>query len=395
MESLIEAKKIQNDIIKWRRDLHKIPEIGLILPHTSAYVSERLDEMGIRYKTYSNHSGIVAIIGDENKSKKTVAIRADMDALKIKEEVDTSFKSENDNMHACGHDAHTAILLGVAKILKENEEKLNGRVKLIFQPAEEGPGGAEPMVKDGVLDDPNVEAIFVLHVDNFPPHMKVGSIGVSYGTMYASDDQLYVKIKGKGGHGALPHESIDPIIITAHIITALQNIISRELKPSNPGVITIASINAGRGTTNIISDSAEILGTVRTLNKDTRQFVLKRIEEIISCITKGFRAEYELKYFDSYPPVVNSKDLTEQFIMSAKKVIPEEDILILDEPDMGGEDAAFFFEKVPGVYFLLNTLKEHNGEVYPPHNSKFQVDDSVLYIGTALFVQAVLDYLNK
>lgn len=393
MNSMDEAIKIKEKIISWRRDLHQIPEIGLILPQTSLYVKERLEEMGVNYKTYPNHSGIVALIGKGN-SDKTIAIRADMDALKINEDVDLKYKSKNDNMHACGHDAHTAILLGVAKILKEKEKGLNGMVKLIFQPAEEGPGGAALMVKDGVLEDPEVDAIYVLHVENMPKTMRVGSIGVSYSTMFAADDQLYINIKGKGGHGALPHESIDPIIISAHIITALQSIISREIKPSDPAVITIASITAGRGTTNVISDNAEILGTIRTLNTETRKFILERIEEIVSSITKGFRADYELKFFDSYPPVINSWELTENFISSAKKIIPEQDILILNKPDMGGEDAAFFFEKVPGVYFLLNTCKEESGKVYPPHNAKFQVDDSVLYIGTALFVQLVLDFFN-
>ncbi len=394
MEPLNEALKIKEKIIKWRRDLHKIPETGLVLPKTSAYVKERLDEMDISYKTYPNHSGIVALIGGKNQGK-TIALRADMDGLKIKEEVDIPFKSKNDNMHACGHDAHTAILLGAAKIFKENEESLNGSVKLIFQPGEEGPGGAEPMVQDGVLEDPQVDRILALHVGDSPKHKNAGSIAVSYSNMHAADDQLYVKIKGKGGHGSEPDNCIDPVVIAAQIIIALQHIISREISPLSPAVITIATINAGKGTTNVISDYAEIWGTIRTLDYETRDFVLKRIGEIVSYVTKGFRADYEMKFFGSYPPLINSKELTEKFIESAKKVIPEENISILEKPEMGGEDAAFFFEKVPGTYFLLNTAKEENGVIYPAHNSKFQVDDSVLYIGTALFVQSVIDLLNE
>jgi amidohydrolase len=390
---LNKSLEFKDDIIKWRRDLHQIPETGLHLPQTADYVRSHLDEIGVEYTTFAGHSGIVALIGDQEKGK-TIALRADMDALEIKEEADVSFRSQNDKMHACGHDAHTSVLLGVAKLLKENEFDLSGCVKLIFQPAEEGPGGAQPMVKDGVLENPEVDAMLAMHVMNFDESIKVGAISVGHKTMFASDDQFFIKIKGKGGHGATPNECIDPIVVAAQVIIALQTIVSREVKPSNPAVVTIASMTAGRGTTNIIPDSVEIMGTIRTLDFETRDFILKRIEEIVSGITKGFRADYEINFFDSYPPVINSEEMVEKFIESAKKIVPENDINILNESQMGGEDVAFFFEKVPGVYFLLNTTKPKNGEVFPPHNSKFQVDDSVLYKGVAVFVQAAIDYLD-
>lgn len=393
MGYLNKSLEFKDDIIKWRRDLHQIPETGLHLPQTADYVRSHLDEIGVEYTTFAGHSGIVALIGDQEKGK-TIALRADMDALEIKEEADVSFRSQNDKMHACGHDAHTSVLLGVAKLLKENEFDLSGCVKLIFQPAEEGPGGAQPMVKDGVLENPEVDAMLAMHVMNFDESIKVGAISVGHKTMFASDDQFFIKIKGKGGHGATPNECIDPIVVAAQVIIALQTIVSREVKPSNPAVVTIASMTAGRGTTNIIPDSVEIMGTIRTLDFETRDFILKRIEEIVSGITKGFRADYEINFFDSYPPVINSEEMVEKFIESAKKIVPENDINILNESQMGGEDVAFFFEKVPGVYFLLNTTKPKNGEVFPPHNSKFQVDDSVLYKGVAVFVQAAIDYLD-
>ncbi len=390
---LNDAMNIQNDIITWRRALHQIPETGLHLPMTANYVIERLIEMGISYKTFDGHSGILAWIGDPARGK-TIGLRADMDALEIKEETDVPFKSVNDKMHACGHDAHTATLLGAAKLLKSREADLKGCVKLIFQPAEEGPGGAVPMIQDGVLENPKVDAIFAMHVYNIEEAKTTGSIGLRYGGMFASDDQVYLKIKGKGGHGSAPNETVDPVVIAAHVILALQNIISREVKPSSPAVITIASLNAGRGTTNIISDTAEMLGTIRTLSYETRDFVLKRIEEIVDAVTKGFRADYELRFFDSFPPVINDASVTTRFLESAKKILPEEEILIMNESLMGGEDAAFFFEKVPGTYFLLNASMPQNGQLYPIHNSKFMLDDSVLYRGAAIFAQAALDALE-
>lgn len=393
MEYLRESLKLKEDIIKWRRALHQIPETGLHLPQTAEYVKRHLDDMGVKYETFSGHSGIVALIGNDDDGK-TIALRADMDALEIKEETDVPFKSRNDKMHACGHDAHTAVLLGAARLLKDSEAKLKGCVKLIFQPAEEGPGGARPMVEDGVLENPDVNAIMAMHVFNFDESVKVGSVSVGYNTMFASDDQLYLKIKGNGGHGASPNECVDPIVVAAQVVIALQTIVSREVKPSSPAVVTVASMTAGRGATNIIPDSVEILGTIRTLDFETRDFVLKRIEEIVAGITSGFRADYEIKFYDSYPPVINSREMVDKFIESARKIVDEDEINMMNESQMGGEDASFFFEKVPGTYFFLNTTERRNGEVYPLHNSRFQLDDSVLYKGSAVFAQASFDYLS-
>lgn len=380
--------------MKWRRDLHQIPEVGLHLPQTAEYVKKNLDDMGIKYKTFEGHSGIVALVGKCDEGK-TIALRADMDALEIKEEADVSFKSKNDRMHACGHDAHTAVLLGAAKLLKDSESELKGCVKLIFQPAEEGPGGARLMVQEGVLENPYVDAIMAMHILNFDDSVKVGSVAVRYNTMFASDDQIFLKIKGKGGHAASPNECVDPIVVAAQVVIALQNIVSREVKPSSPTVVTIASMTAGRSTVNTIPDSIEILGTIRTQDFDTREFVLKRIEEIVAGITSAFRSDYEIKFFDSYPPLINSKEMVDQLLDSVGKIIPKTEIKIMEESHMAGEDASFFFEKVPGVYFILNTTKPHEGKVYPLHNARFQLDDSVLYKGVAVFTQVAVDYLKK
>lgn len=390
-----EAQALSDTIIAWRRELHRFPESGLVLPKTAEYVKKQLDELGIAYKTYRNHSGIVALVGD--KPGKVVAIRADMDGLVIKEQTGLAFSSENDNMHACGHDAHTAILLGVAKMLKAHEAEINGTIKLIWQPGEEGPGGALPMVEDGVLEDPKVDYILSLHVGSLAGNYKNGEIVVSYSNTFAADDQIRIKIKGKGGHGSTPDICVDPVAISALVINNLQYIISREVKPSTPAVITFASVDAGRGTYNVIPDEAEILGTIRSANMDVRSFIFKRIREILTGLTIAMRAEFELEFLDGYPPLINNHEVVESFLTSAKKMLSEDKIHMLEGGLMGGEDAAFYFERVPGCYFFLSNPQAHfkDGISYSHHNAKFCIDDSVIYKGSALFVQAALDLLNQ
>lgn len=389
-----EALDMNNELIKWRRDLHKMPEIGMILPKTCEYVRDRLDEMGIEYITYENHSGICAVLG--KKEGKTIAIRADMDALEIKEETNLEFKSENGNMHACGHDAHTAILLGVAKILKRNEEKLNGKVKLIFQPSEEcAPGGALAMIEDGVLENPKVDAMLALHVDNDSENCKNGDVIVKYGSVSAFEDPINMKIIGKGGHASTPDLCIDPISIATLVINNIQYILTREIKQTIPTVISFSSIQGGRNSNNIIPDVVEIKGTVRNTDVETRKFVLKRIEEIVSGLTKIMRADFELNFDGGCSGVVNDADMVDRFIKSSKKIVKEDEIHISEAGSMGAEDAGFFFEKVKGCYFkLYNPVAFEDGLIYPLHNSKYIMDESVLYKGVALFLQSAIDYLN-
>lgn len=395
MTVLDEAKEISSDIITWRRELHKIPEIGLILPQTAAFVKARLDEMDISYTTFERHSGIVALIG--KKAGKTIALRADMDGLRINEESEFEYRSQNSNMHACGHDAHTAILLGTAKLLKKHENELNGQVKLLFQPAEEGPGGALPMIEDGVLENPKVDAILALHMDqkNHAAPCKNGDIFVKYGNSSAADDQVDITIIGKSGHGSEPNRCVDPITIATLVVTAIQHIISREISPFSPCVITFGTITGGHGAENIIPNTVELHGTIRNQDMDTREFVFNRIEEVVKYITKAMRADYKLTFLNGYPPTKNDKDRVDGFLASAHKILPPEDIRISTEESMGGEDAGFFYQKVPGCFFrLYSPAPFTDGEVYPAHSSRFVLDDSVLYRGTALFLQSVFDYLK-
>lgn len=395
MTTLEEAKAISSEIIAWRRELHKIPEIGLVLPQTAAFVKAKLDEMGIAYTTFKRHSGIVALIG--KKTGKTIALRADMDGLRINEESEFEYRSQNNYMHACGHDAHTAILLGTAKLLKKYENELNGQVKLLFQPAEEGPGGALPMIEDGVLENPKVDAILALHVDRKTHEIpcKNGDVLVKYGNSSAADDQVDITIIGKSGHGSQPNLCVDPIVISTLVVTAIQYIISREISPFAPCVITFGTMTGGNGAENIIPNTVELHGTIRNQDLATREFVFKRIEEVVHYITKAMRADYKVTFLNGYPPTKNDQAMVDSFLESAHKILPAEDIHISAEESMGGEDAGFFYQKVPGCFFrLYNPAPFADGEVYPAHSSRFVIDDSVLYRGTALFLQNVFDQLS-
>ncbi len=398
MKIIEEAKKIEEEIIRWRRDLHKFPELGLDLPKTAHYVMEALNEMNIPYNNGIAQSGIVALIeGKKNEKgkKKTLGIRADMDGLPIKEKTGLSFSSDNNNMHACGHDGHTAILLGAAKLLKKHEKEFYGNVKLIFQPGEEGPGGAKPMIEEQALENPRVDRMLGLHINTVIDEIPNGGIGIAKGPMMASADWFTLRIQGKGSHGAAPHAGVDPVTITAQVISALQTIVSRETKPMNANVITIGKINGGEAF-NAIPDEIVMEGTVRTIEKKDQKFIRTRMEEMIHGICKGMRGDFHLEYTDGYPALVNDYDFTELIHRSAAKIIGDDKIHEIKKPvTMGGEDMAFFLEEVPGTYFFLGARDEGLEEQYPHHNARYIFDEGVLWKGSAIFVQSTLDYLNN
>lgn len=387
-----EVKKIEQEIIQWRRGLHQIPEVGLNLPQTVKFITEELDKMGIEYETLVNGNAVVGLIKGREEGK-TIALRADMDALPIREETGLDFQSTNGCMHACGHDGHAATLLGVAKVLNENRDKFKGNVKLLFQPGEEYPGGAKPMIEEGALDNPKVDAIIGMHMGRLSKDIPLGKISVCYGTMMAAVDRISIKINGKGAHGAYPHQSIDPIVTASEIVLALQTIVSREIMPVEPAVVSITRINGGFNQ-NIIPDSVELEGTVRTFNEDTRSKIARRMEEIIKGITMAHGATYELNYEYCYPALVNSEEFTKGFVESAKKIVKDSDIVEMKTPVMGAEDMSYFLQKVPGTFFYLSNPKEIEGEIYPHHNSKFDIDEKQIWKGAAIMVQAVIDWLN-
>lgn len=388
-----EVKSIKDEIINWRRELHQIPELGLQLPKTAKYVCEKLDEIGIEYYSLINGNAIVGIIKGKAHGN-TIALRADMDGLPINEETGLSFASRNKYMHACGHDGHTAILLGAAKILNKNRDKFKGNVKLLFQPGEEYPGGAKPMIEEGALENPKVNSVIGLHIGGLSDSIPKGNIGVCYGNLMSAADRVFIKVKGKGAHGAYPEQAIDPIVVASELVMSLQTIISRETKAVDPTILSICRIEGGSNH-NIIPDFVELEGTVRTLKEETRSKIASRIEEITKSITEAHGASYEYEYDFKYPPLVNNNDFTLSFVESAKKIIPEKEITEIKVPIMSSEDMAYFLEEVPGTFFFLANLKSVDGIYYGHHNSKFDIDEQLLWKGCSLLIQGALDYLNK
>jgi len=346
------AKTLQNELVEWRRHFHRNPEVGLEVPETAAYVTNQLKKMGFQVRTGVGGHGVVGLLKGYLPGK-TIAIRSDMDALPIKEETGLPFASEVEGMmHACGHDAHMAMALGSAKILSENRDKIRGNVKFLFQPAEEGPGGARPMIEGGALENPKVDAIIGLHTGSIWKGASPGDVYISYGPMMACMDRIDVTIKGKGGHGAMPHLTVDAISMASHVISALQTIISREINPINSAVITIGKIKGGSAC-NIIPEEVTFEGTVRAFTQEHREFLDKRIEEIIRGVTSAMRGGYEYLYPYGYPPLVNDPGFTEQFAEVAKEAIDPDKVKEIPEPSMVGEDMAYFLKEVPGTFFFL------------------------------------------
>jgi len=347
--------------------------------------------MGITYCTAAG-TGIVALI-EGGKPGPTLALRADMDALPITEETGLSFASTNGNMHACGHDAHMAMLLGTAKIINGIRDRLSGNVKLLFQPGEEGHGGAEQMIADGCLENPSVDAITGLHVGQIFPEVKTGQVGYCEGPILAAATAFTVTVRGKSTHGALPHLGVDAITVAAEIILALQKIISREMDPLDPAVLTVGKISGGEAL-NIITPRVTFSGDFRTLHEANRQFITERIGEISYSVAKANRAEAEVEILGGYPSTVNDSEFTKKVVDAASNIIGSEQLIEIKKPNMGTEDMALYLEKVPGAFFVLGTGNPGKGITYPHHNSKFDLDEDTLWIGPAIFCQLALDYLK-
>lgn len=394
MQLKCDAEDIREEIVSWRRALHQIPESGLDCPKTAGYICDRLDEMGIEWKNYPGHSGVTALIG--KKSGTVIGIRADMDALDVREENHLPYSSENGKMHACGHDAHTAMLLGTAKILKHYEDQLEGQVKLIFQPDEEGLSGAKEMIKSGVLENPKVDRMYAIHVGNIVANgTKPGQLFWQKGAVFASSDCFRIVVHGKGGHASTPFLSSNPILIAMQIIENLHGLVAREITYHIPSVVTITGIKGGNGAFNVIPDDVEIIGGVRTQDIAVREKLLKRMEEIVVCTADAFNAQAYFEIVSGCPPVINDAESTKRLVTAARKILPENDIIELNHSSMGGEDCSYFFTEVPGCYaFLYNTIPSDDGKEYPHHNGRFNIDDSVLYLGSAVFAQAVMDEIG-
>lgn len=395
---LLAAKEVSEEMIHWRRDLHQMPELGLVLPKTVAYVKKILDYLAIEYDaSYVDGNGIVAMIKGEKEiqnNNRVLALRADMDGLPIQENTGHSYASKNGNMHACGHDGHTAMLLGAAKILQENRDQFGGTVKLFFQPGEEYPGGAEPMIKEGAMENPKVTRVLGFHEGQIDASIESGKIAYRQGPMMASMDRFLIEVKGKGNHGAYPENSRDPIIAAAQIVTALQTIKSRNIKATHPHVVSVTRIEGGFNQ-NIIPDDVELEGTVRTFDNHLREEIHAKIEQISHGIGEALGVKVKVTYDYKYPPVINDEKVTKEVVDQLKNLFGEEALVEVEEPLMGGEDFAFYLQEAPGTFLYLSNPGYIDGTFHGHHHPKFDVDETYFYLGAASFVEVALNYLNN
>ncbi|MBO0440656.1 M20 metallopeptidase family protein [Candidatus Enterococcus ikei] len=385
----IQVQMPQADMIKWRRHLHRHPELSFHEVETAKYIKSILAEFPNLEVSSLTENSVIAILKG-NKPGKTIALRADIDALPIVEESDVDFPSENHGvMHACGHDTHTAMLLGAVKVLTEMQDKIAGTVKFIFQPAEEEPpGGAKLLVEAGVMDD--VDMVFGLHI---MPNIPVGMVGTRKGPASAASDVFTLKIQGKGSHGSTPDLSVDPIMIGVEIINNLNNIVSRNISPFDNAVISIGEFNGGK-TANVIPDTVQIQGTVRTNNKEVRAFIQQRIEAIIDGICKMYDATYDLNYLLGYSEVNNDSEATDIVRATAQKVVGKE--RMFEAPKMmGGEDFSAYTDVKPGSFFILGGGTAAEGCGYMNHHPKFKIMEECFPVGSGMHAQLILDILGQ
>lgn len=388
-----EVISIKDEIIQLRRNFHMNPELGFEEYETSKFIKMYLAKEGISYEIYAK-TGICGIIRGnlEEKKDRVIGVRSDIDALPIEENNKCEYMSTiKGKMHACGHDGHMAILLGVAKILNKNRDLFGGTVKLIFEPAEETKGGSRFMIKEGVLKNPDVDIMCGLHVDE---NINSGQIEIKHGAVNAASNPFKIEVIGIGGHGAYPAASIDPIVIASNIVTALQSIVSREVNPLNPAVITVGSINGGTAA-NIIPEKVTLTGIIRTLNKNDRQLVTRRVKEIAEGIGLTLRGKVNIEIEESYPMLINDKNAVSKLKNAAIKIIGEENVLEQEYPHMGVESFAYFANEVPSVFYFLGCRNEKKGIIHPAHSSLFDIDEDALVIGVAIQCQIVLDYLTS
>ena len=383
------GEKYLQHMINLRETIHMYPEDGFSEFTTSKIIIEELEKLGIKVQKNVAKTGVVGLIEGKYPGK-TVLLRVDMDALKIQEQADVEYKSKIDGMmHACGHDGHVAGLLGAAMILNELKDNLHGNVKLVFQPAEERDGGALPMIEEGVLENPKVDAAFAAHLWGY---LNEGEVHLKEGPMMASPDIFNINVIGKGGHGAVPQESIDPIVITCQIVNSLQTIVSRKINPLDPVVITCGRIQGG-DCHNVIPNEVELEGTIRTFNEETRNWVPKVMEDLIRGITTSQGAAYEFKYEPKYPALINDKYMTSFAKESLKKVVGEENVFDLKEPNMGGEDFAYFAQKVQSAFIFVG-IANNKSEPVIHHNPYFKWDSKNVGILAQGLSQIAIDYLK-
>ena len=386
-----EARNIEPEIIKTRREIHLRPELAYKEKATAKLVAGELRTLGIEVRTGIGGTGVLGTLRG-GKPGKVVGLRADMDALPIEEMAEVDFRSkEKGVMHACGHDTHVAMLLGTAKLLANHKDEIAGTVKFFFQPAEEhgGMGGAKPMIQDGVMENPRVDYVFGLHIDG---DLESGVLAFRGGPAMAAPDTFEIKITGRGGHGAYPHNTVDPIYISAQLLLALQGISGRMIDPVQPIVISVGSIHSGTKE-NIIPDQAIMHGTIRTVDEATRKRAKAKVTEVAKGVCRAFGAKAEVEFEkDAYPVLVNDEKVTEK----AKKILgklPGARVKFR-ELQLGGEDFSRFLHEAPGTFYFLGTKNAAKGCIYPNHSPRFKVDEEVLKLGSASLAQLAMEFTN-
>ena len=389
---LEEANRIKDELITIRRDLHEHPELGFEEKRTSEKIKEFLTKEGIPYVEVAK-TGVCGIIkGEKKDNNRVIGLRADMDALPIQDKKVCSYSSKvPGKMHACGHDAHTTILLGVARILNKNKRLFGGCVKLFFEPAEETVGGAPFMIKEGVLENPRVDAIVGLHVTE---DLDYGKIRIKSGVVNAASNPYKIKIKGRGGHGAAPHTTIDPIVIASNVVMSLQNIVSREIAPVNPSVITVGSINGGTAQ-NVIPEEVEITGIIRTLTKEDREYVVRRFKELVTGICRGMRGECDIYIEEGYPCLYNNATMVERVKYVGKELLGVENVVEQKHPSMGVESFAFFAMERTSAFYYLGTGNRTKGTDKAAHSNLFDIDEDAIPLGVAMQCGIAYDYLTR
>lgn len=390
------CQSLQNDLVALRRRFHQIPELGEDLPETQALLCAELDTMGIPYKKNTLDSGVVALI-EGGRPGKVIALRADMDGLPITEATGLPFASRHEGrMHACGHDTHITMLLGAAKVLNEHKADLKGTVKLIFQTGEETCTGSQIMLKEGVMENPHVDAVFGMHIGTIiDPNIPAGKVIVTPGCCMASYDHFVLRVAGKGCHGSTPEKGVDPIVVASNIVLALEEIVAREVPSTKAAVVTIGRIHGGIAY-NAIPGEVEIEGTTRALEEDVRRYLGKRIGEIAAGIAASYRAECKYEMIWGAAPVVNDDEMARLAAGAAVKVLGEDAVVTsIPAPNMGGEDFAFYLRERPGAFMFLSSSNHEKHTDGPHHNPHFDVDEDVFWKGSAVFVSIVEDYLGR
>jgi amidohydrolase len=385
----IEAQLLKEYSRGLRRDFHRHPEVGFQEVRTAGIVSQELNELGLEVTTGVAKTGVVGLL-ETPRPGPVVLVRFDMDALPIIEETGAEYTSQNPGvMHACGHDGHTAIGLSVARLLSKRIDELSGAVKFVFQPAEEGLGGAEGMIAEGVLVNPRPDITLALHLWNEKP---VGWFGVTPGPLMAASEVFQIRLEGKGGHGALPHLAVDPILAASQIVSALQSISARNISPLKSAVVSVTSINAGE-TFNVIPQTLEMKGTIRTFEKDIRQVVIERFREIVQGVgeTMGCQVEIDLQMLT--PAVVNDPDITQRVCEEGKRIIPDA-FIDTSIRTMVSEDMAYMMQDIPGCYFLVGSANPAKGLDAPHHHPRFDIDEEALPNGVALLAGVIASYLK-